>query len=81
MSGAGIVAFEDPALGSACDELEALGPDFAERLLLYLQKVQSKMIDYRTLKPFATIKASRCSWREWTMIWPCFPSKRMHSTI
>jgi hypothetical protein len=54
MSEAGIVAFEHPELGNACDELEALGPDFTERLLRYLQRVQSKDIDHRTLQPFAT---------------------------
>jgi hypothetical protein len=50
----GITAFEHAELGSACDELEALGWDFAEDLLLYLQKVLSKQIDHRKLMPFAT---------------------------
>jgi hypothetical protein len=54
MSEAGIVAFEDDQLGSACDELESLGPNFTERLLRYLQRVQSKNINHRKLMPFAT---------------------------
>jgi hypothetical protein len=50
----GIVCFEDANLGSACDELEALGQNFAENLLGYLQQVLSKQIDYRRFEPFAT---------------------------
>jgi hypothetical protein len=54
MSEANIVTFEHDELGDACDELEALGLRFAEQLLVYLQKVQSKKVDHRTLNPFVT---------------------------
>jgi hypothetical protein len=49
-----MVSFEDSQLGDACDELERLGQDFACEVLLYLQKVHSKTVDYRNLYPFHT---------------------------
>jgi hypothetical protein len=52
MAESGIVTFEHPELGSACDELEALGLDFVERVLLHLRDVYSGKIKYRTLATF-----------------------------
>jgi hypothetical protein len=50
----GIVTFEDNVLGSTCDELEALGRDFAEYVLRYLQDVFSGKIDHRGFMPFTS---------------------------
>jgi hypothetical protein len=47
-----MVSFDDPQLGDAADELERLGGDFSAEVLLYLQKVYRKDIDYRTRNPF-----------------------------
>jgi hypothetical protein len=47
-----MAAFEHPQLGDASAELERLGEDFACEVLIYLQKVHSKTIDYRNLSPF-----------------------------
>lgn len=47
-----MVGFEHPLLGDASDELRRLGDDFSCEILLYLQKVHSKVIDYRNLAPF-----------------------------
>ena len=43
-------------MGGASDELERLGNDFACEVLLYLQKVHRKAIDYRNLYPFHTFQ-------------------------
>jgi hypothetical protein len=47
-----MVSFEHPELGDASAELERLGEDFACEVLLYLQRVHSKAVDYRNLNPF-----------------------------
>lgn len=47
-----MVSFDDPQLGDAADELERLGEEFATEILLYLQTVYRKDIDYRTRNPF-----------------------------
>lgn len=49
-----IVSFEDPVLGDAADELEHLGNEFACDVLLYLQKVHSGAVSFRSLAPFYT---------------------------
>jgi hypothetical protein len=49
-----MVAFEDPQLGNAGDELEGFGHEFACEVLIYLQKVYSQAVDFRNLFPFAT---------------------------
>jgi hypothetical protein len=49
-----MVSFDDPVLGDAAAELQSLGTNFACRILLYLQKVDSKQINSAHLKPFYT---------------------------
>lgn len=51
-----IVAFEHDRLGSAYDELEAMGLDFAADVLCFLQDVYTRKNDHRKFRPFAVYK-------------------------
>jgi|SRR5262249_48638072 len=51
---AGIVAFEDGPLGDVCDELQVLGAEFLEQILVHLQEVRTGQVDHRGLRPFCS---------------------------
>jgi len=52
--GGALVSFEDPHLGSASVELEALGLAFIELALVHCQEILRGTIDHRRLLPFTT---------------------------